>query len=248
MKQINSPNQNPIGDPACSGKLSKKWAESPPLSSENQRRKRTYPTPRARDFVNDNQVVSMIFGSLLGDGWGERRGKSTRLHLNVSTKNMEYLRAFHKFFYSRGLANDKKPLVNSTISKSSSVYYSSKVRTYSFSDWNWIHEAFYWGPSGKKRVPLFIESMLTERALATWYMDDGGLGGVGCKLSTDSFLREDVERLRIALLSRYGLNWTIQDHEENFVLYLPRAECPRFALLVRPFMVPSMHYKLEFRT
>lgn len=216
---------------------------TPPKTPKGENRERGGAMGRAH--AGDPDVIATIWGSLLGDGWGERRALSTRLHLHASTKNMGYISAFHNFFSSRGLASPKRPKINKCISKGSTVYYTVKVRTYSYKEWNWIWQAFY--GSGNKRVPLNCQEMLTPRALAIWYADDGGLSGVGCQLHTDSFSRECVERLQHALCSRWGLHWTIQRHKKNYTLYLPWGECEQFAALVRPHLCKSMHYKLRFR-
>lgn len=198
----------------------------------------------AKENAKKPRVHSMICGSVLGDGWGERRGKSTRWHLHVSTKNMEYLQAFQQFFHQQGLAPEKGKL-QIVIYKKSVPYYTVKMRSYSFSEWNWIHDAFY--KNGEKTVPANCENLLSEQALATWFMDDGGLSTVGCQLSTNAFPREGLERLQSALRSRYGLHWTIQRQRKQWVLQLGPQEYSCFANIVRPFLVHSMLYKLHFR-
>ena len=198
----------------------------------------------SEERAQDPLVISTIWGSLLGDGWGERRGNSTRLHLHYSTKNMEYVRWLQNFFAERQLCSRATLRISKQISKSSRVYYSVKLRTYSFSSWNSIYDAFYSG--GKKRVPPDCVKHITPQALAIWCMDDGGRGGAGFKLSTEGFTREDVGVLQSALKERYGLHWTIQRHKARWCLYLPRQECGQLKSLLEPLFVPTMRYKLNF--
>jgi len=46
-----------------------------------------------------------------------------------------------------------------------------RFNTYSFTNFNWIHEAFY--VNGVKVIPSLIEEILTAQGLAIWIMDDG---------------------------------------------------------------------------
>ena len=96
-----------------------------------------------------------------------------------------------------------------------------------------------------KRVPVTIESMLTPRALAIWFMDDGGARGSGCRIATHSFPRQDVELLREALSARYGFHCTLQRQGDKWALHFIKRELPLLSAIVKPSMVSSMYYKLN---
>ena len=54
-----------------------------------------------------------------------------------------------------------------------------------------------------------IAQLLTGRALAVWIMDDGGKGGVGSKISTESFTLQEVKCFQQALLTNFVLGCVI---------------------------------------
>ena len=59
-----------------------------------------------------------------------------------------------------------------------------------------LHKLFY--KEGKKIVPLNIGSLLTERSLAYWAMDDGDNHRSGYIFNTSGFTLEDVKVLQAA--------------------------------------------------
>ena len=88
-------------------------------------------------------VISILVGNLLGDGWAEKRDGKTRFHILISVKNFEYIYSVKKFFEERGYCSCIPLKVIRQTAKGGKVYYSTKVRTYSFSSFNWLYDCFY---------------------------------------------------------------------------------------------------------
>lgn len=191
--------------------------------------------------AHNEDVISVLVGSLLGDGYGEKRGKSSRFHIHMSSKNMEYVAWLHKFFSERGYCSPNKPATKKQIGRFNQVYYSVKFRTFSFCSLNYLYQLFY--PHGKKSVPANIESLLTEKALAVWIMDDGGRGGNGLKISTESFSYQDNLRLQEACRNRFHLQPTIQRHGDKFLLYFKKKDVFPLFQRVEKHVLPCMYYK-----
>jgi len=59
-------------------------------------------------------VLSVIFGSLLGDAHAEKRsmGIGTRISFFQEASHVEYLYSLHKFFSNFGYCNTKVPVVS----------------------------------------------------------------------------------------------------------------------------------------
>lgn len=208
--------------------------------------KREKPVALNKIGAHNEDVISTLVGNLLGDGWGESRSGSSRFHIHMSTKNMEYAAFLHKFFSDRQYCSTNPLKREKQIGKGGSVYYSLRFRTYSYRSLNWLQQLFY--PEGlSKRVPPNIVSLLTPRALAIWFMDDGAASGAGCRIAAHSFPREDVELLRDALQERYGFHCTIQRQGKCWTIYFIKGEKILFCELIKPFMVPSMYYKLNLK-
>ena len=191
---------------------------------------------------HNQEIIDILVGSLLGDSWGEKRSNSTRFHLHMQSRNVEYLEFLRNSFLKNGYCSDLKPKKSVQIGKDGKRYFSIKIRTFSFISFNEIYDMFYL--ENKKIVPKKIAKYLTPRALAVWIMDDGGKSGVGRKISTESFTLEEVTLLKNALLSNFGLEYRIQAHKQCHILYLPKAQLNRLAEIVQDFVVPSMRYKI----
>ena len=193
---------------------------------------------------HNEDVLATLTGSLLGDAWGEKRLGATRFHVHMSARNVEYVHYLFKFFAERGYCSPTKPKYTKQIGKRGKIYYSLKLRTFSFSSLNYLHNAFY--PNGTvKRVPENISEFLSPRALAVWIMDDGGISGDGVKISTEGFTLEDIEKLQCALFDMFNLRYTIQHHKHQYILYLSKAQLGVLSQIVKPYMIPCMYYKLN---
>lgn len=195
-------------------------------------------------------ILSMLVGSLLGDGWAEKRSNSTRFVLHYSAKNVEYIMWWHKYLSARGYCSNTKPRIYKQIGKKQKIYYSIKVRTWSFFSLNYIYDSFY--VEGTKIRPNleFLEVFCTPLAIAIWFMDDGSkhsCGGV--QFHTNCFTLDEVQTLQGFLYQKYGLNSTRtkkqgMDPNRGYILYIPKKDLPLFISIVKPYMHPSMYYKL----
>ncbi len=121
--------------------------------------------------AHKKEVIDIILASLLGNGWGEKRGNAVRFHLHYSSKNVKYLGILHKFLIRNGYCGSQRVRKMKQIGRFGRVFYSIKIRTYSFQSFQFLYSAFY--KEGKIKVmPKHISKLLTPRALAFWIMDD----------------------------------------------------------------------------
>jgi hypothetical protein len=67
---------------------------------------------------------------------------------------------------------------------------------------------------------------------------------------TNCFTKEEVERLKVVLEKKFNLCFLIykaaisKNGAQQYVLNLSRKQLPHFISLVKPFVIPSMYYKL----
>lgn len=201
-------------------------------------------TPALKRIGPHNEdVFSVLIGNILGDGWAEKRVNSTRFHIHMSSRNVEYLMWLHSFFSSRGYCSPSKPKLIKSIQKGNKVYFSYRFRTWSYVSFNWIHSSFY--INGSKQVPPFISDLLTPMALAIWIQDDGGKHNSGMILSTYNFNFKSIELLQGALLLNFDLHTKVWFKKEGPVLFFPKSQMPLLSSIVKPLMLPSMLYKLN---
>jgi len=195
-------------------------------------------------------IISIIMGSTLGDTHLEKRNKGigTRIIFEQSNKNVEYLMWFHNYLASRGYCSNQLPKLNIRIKKKGEVFYSYRKNSYTYSNFNWIHEMFYKSVDNKfiKIVPMNIEKYLTPLALAIWFMDDGSNLGKGARIATNCFTYEEVCFLCEVLKRKYNLTATPNKcgKKKGFIIYIHVSSMFLFSKLIKPYMLPSLYYKL----
>ena len=69
-------------------------------------------------------VISVIFGSLLGDAHGEKRASGTRICFFQEAKNISYLLYLHNFFSTKGYCNPEIPEITTRLG------FKGKIRQY----------------------------------------------------------------------------------------------------------------------
>lgn len=202
--------------------------------------------------VHNSDTISLIVGSVLGDTHLEKRkiGKGTRIIFEQSNKNVEYLMWFHSYLSSRGYCNEKKPKLHKRIKKDGIFFY-YRINSYTFSSFNWIHDMFYKasldaGNKFIKIMPKNIDEYLTPFAMAVWFMDDGSKLGKGVKIATNNFTYEEIIFICEVLYKKYNL--IVKPHitgkNKGYIIYIKSNSMPIFSKLVKPYMIPSMYYKL----
>ena len=188
-------------------------------------------------------VIATLIGSLLGYGHMERRSNSTRMHIQMSSRNVEYLNWLHLFFSETGYCSLKKPKLSKQIGKSNKIYFSCRFRTFSFSSLNYLHDSFYFNK--KKKVPKDIYNLLSPRAFAIWLMDNGGQSKAGIKIATHRFCLQDVTRLKTVISEKYKITCSVEKERSSYVIYIPKDQLSFLEEIVKPYMIPCMYYKLN---
>lgn len=95
----------------------------------------------------------------------ERYGNGSRFAFYQSKLHGEYLLWLHQVISSLGYAKPELPQLTSRVGpRGGEIRYYYRFRTFTFSSFNWIHEAFY--VDRKKVVPKIVENYLTPLTLA----------------------------------------------------------------------------------
>jgi len=208
------------------------------------------PNVRANNRVgpHNKEVLSVIFGSLLGDCYGNRKSREgIRFVFKQSIIHKEYLFWLYKFFYERGYCSNNEPRKFSTslkVRNETKVYHRYEFNTFTFRSFNWIYALFY--KKGVKYINPKIADYLSPLALAVWIMDDGCWTQYGVRISTNCFTFEEVKLLVKLIETKFSLNCTIQKIQTpgQYSLYIKADSIEHFKTLVLPYFPKSMHYKL----
>jgi ubiquinol-cytochrome c reductase cytochrome b subunit len=192
-------------------------------------------------------ILSIIYGTLLGDSHLEKRNNNVRISFQQENSNMEYLMWLWKTLSDAGYCSVNKPVLLRRIGVHNKIRYFYRINTWTFSSWNYLYGEWYWDNSGKKRVPKDIYNHLTPLALACWVMDDGAKVGAGFKFCTNGFMKEDVELLAHVLKSRYELETSVQSAGslDQWIIYIKVGSMPLLRDIVGNHIVPSMRYKIN---
>ena len=186
---------------------------------------------------------AIILGTLLGDGCLEQNGKWARLRLEHSASQKPYLEWKKK---------ELESLITGSVMKVHSYHKINKCfydsfRAYTFSDsvFDAYRNIFYFNK--KKIIPKNIISLLIDPlSLATWFMDDGYKRN-DCnafRLGTDSFTKDEQDILQSVLKSNFGIESNVHKKGKYWNLYIPERESKKFVALIKPYIIPSLTYKI----
>lgn len=97
-------------------------------------------------------ILSIIFGSLLGDAHAERRriGYGTRISFYQESSHLTYLIWLHQLVSSLGYCSPNLPKAETRLGKKGLVRKTVRFCTWTYSSLNWIHELWY------KRLPFHV--------------------------------------------------------------------------------------------
>jgi hypothetical protein len=115
-------------------------------------------------------ILSIIIGSLLGDGSMEKSLNGSRFVFYQAKVNGEYLIWLHQVISNLGYASKSIPKIYSRkgsvlTENPNEIRYYYRFRTFTFSSFDWIYDAFYPNKT-RKVIPQIIDTYLTPLALA----------------------------------------------------------------------------------
>lgn len=195
---------------------------------------------------HNKQILSILFGSLLGDCQAEYRDKGcgTRFCFYQESSHTAYLIWLHSILSELGYCNSKEPEIKPRLGRKGVVRKVIRFKTWTYSNLNWVYDLWYINKI--KIVPAIIGDYLTPLALAIWIMDDGCKVGNGLKLSTNSFSYSDCTLLVKVLFDNFNLKSSIQSagKPNQYIIYIFTESMPLLREIVLPYVHPSMKYKL----
>jgi ubiquinol-cytochrome c reductase cytochrome b subunit len=194
---------------------------------------------------HDYNVLSILIGSLLGDAYAEKHGNGTRFCFQQEHFHNAYLLWFHNYLSELGYCTSITPKITSRIGKQGKLRYISRFKTYTFSSFNWIHDSFY--KDGEKILPENISEYLSPLALAIWIQDDGGKLSSGLKIATNNFTFDEVNVLAKVLRDKYNLKVSVVKAGalNQYILYISKSSMKDLVEIIKPYLHPSMYYKLN---
>lgn len=188
-----------------------------------------------------------IVGLILGDLHVRKRRENgnTTLNFKQSSINQLYIEHLYSLFHPYCMTPPKNRVVRLGEKSFNSVSFD----TLAYPAFNYYTDLFYFNKI--KIVPSLIETLLTARGLAYWFMDDGGADRSGFMLYTNSFTLIEVELLVNSLKNKFDLNCSIHTRKHKikkpYMIYIKACSRDLFISLIKPYIIPHFAYKLIIR-
>ena len=198
-------------------------------------------TARKTQFITvSDRQMEILAGSLLGDAYISKRGA---IQIEQGENQKQYL--LWKYRELKSITSGK---ISRVFRKKKTGLMTSSYRFFSKQYFRPWRKVMY--RSGRKILPVSVLNLITPLSLAVWYMDDG------CKknnysiiISTDGFSIVSLKKLRLMLQERWFINTRIivktTAGKKYRRLTIGSYDLVRFFELIRPYIIPSMQYKIS---
>ncbi len=188
----------------------------------------------------EGSLVSLLVGSVLGDGRLDRLKNTTRFIENHAADQREYLE-WKAALWGSWVKSGVKPVV---WKRPEGDFPGFRFETVAHAELNPWHNVFY-GMGTKKRLDRAVVPLVDEFALAVWFMDDGSAGW----WPRITFSMDVVSQgIAMGIFDRFGLHprWEIHKGNTGDFIFEGEDQAHRFIALVTPHMPECMRRKLTF--
>lgn len=189
---------------------------------------------------------AILIGMTLGDAYLQKTGsKNARIRLEHSEKQKEYLlwksSQFPEFFQGK----PKRLVRFNPVYKKEYAYL--RWQSNASPEIGEFHRKFY--QDGKKIIPLELPKLLVDSlSLAVWFMDDGYFyhRDKMAYLYIPKFNQEEIKLLQETLRKNFSLEAKVKIKKRgNLVLVFNVVETRKLIFLIKPYIIPSMSYKIS---
>lgn len=202
-----------------------------------------------------NQIQKdILVGTLLGDASMQavKANEQSNVKFEQVDRQQDYINHLYEQFVDWvGTPPQIRNIQGGGAANRKSIWF----KTYKHSCFAFYKNIFYKvDTEGKqyKVVPYFIHRLLTPRALAYWYMDDGTAKRnnegkiISCVLNTQGFSYHDQKILAKALGSTFGFQVNIWKDRNSWKIAILAPSLTNFIETVKPFILPSFYYKIDW--
>lgn len=199
---------------------------------------------QSHDIPITKELEEVLVGTLLGDGYLNdiskskiKKRKDTAFLVFAHCKKQKKY-CYHKYNLLKPLFdNEPKERVQIRKGKEHIAYYAISKSSLSLKKYRNI---FYNNDTNEKIIPKNIGNYFTPLSLALLYMDDGTLGRNSPNIALCNFSEESLNNLKDLLYS-WNIKCTIDKYHN---LYISAESRETFFSLIKPYIIPSMRYKI----
>jgi len=193
----------------------------------------------------NKEEYDILIGAVLGDAHLRKLERDVRIEFTHCVKQKRYL--FWKYQKLKRWCRAEPHLVKFKDARSGKEYLQWRFQTLSNKIFTDLWKLFY--RNGAKIVPKnIVEILKSPLSLAVWFMDDGGRrnDSYGLFLNTLSFSKLEQKRLSECLKKNFGINSRIHWVADGYRLYIPSSEAKRFCIIIHPYIINELRYKLSY--
>ena len=188
---------------------------------------------------------NIIVGSILGDGCLETQsnGRTYRLKIEQSLLHKDYVDWLYAKLKNLVLTEPREKKKRIMEKK----YQNYGFQTISCGNLRFFAQQFYDKNSKNKKIPKNIGRLLNPLALTVWFMDDGQIKSKKHRallINSQCFSKNDLKLLQDALKNKFGIETTLKKEKTGYRIYLLSKTIHKFLAVIKPYIIPSMEYKL----
>lgn len=189
-----------------------------------------------------SDLISIIYGSLLGNGYGEKRNSNVKFYFYSENTHTEYLLYLHNIIANLGYCNKEIPKIKNKLCKKGKIKKIIKFNTWSLNQLNWIFDSWYINKN--KILPKNINKYLTPLSLAIWIMDSGKKCKIGLKIITRNYNYQEHLILINLLKNKFNISAKIILVGKNeYNILIEKRNINKLYEIVKGYIIPSMKYK-----
>lgn len=210
----------------------------------------------------DRATRGILVGMILGDGYVNVRNRFTQGKYYFQSSELRILHSLTQMDYCQHKAGLLRKLLNRN--HSVTVVANGPGSKYKAAQFSVSHPYFkqlkrWCYPGGVKTFTMRVLKMLTPEGIAFWYMDDGSARvninkeGLVSSVATDIATmcsESEAHTIKEYFQDEHGIKFNIRCRkksppEKAFYVQANTEASKDFAFLVRPWIIPSMTYKLR---
>jgi ribosomal protein S24E len=194
----------------------------------------------------NKEMKDLLIAMSIGDGYINRKGYLHILHTLAQKEYIEYKYELIRNLCKSGIKTYqvKEHRLNRTYYK---CYFTTRINSFLKA----LRKVLY--PDGNKVISRRILNRIDERGLAIWWMDDGcrspqyrngKVHSVNYILSTH-LTKEENQVIVDWFVDKWGIKPNIIRQRDKYVLIFHTRDGRKFSDIVRPYIIPSMQYKIN---
>lgn len=193
----------------------------------------------------NSKKKAILLGMILGDAYLQKTGaRNARIRLEHSEKQKDYLFWKGLQFPELFQGQPKRLVRFNPVYQKEYTYF--RWQTNTNPEIGKFRQIFY--QNGKKNIPEELPKLLNSSlSLAVWFMDDGYFYQRDkiAYIYIPKYSLEETKRLLKTLKDNFCLEAKVKIKKRgNLVLVFSVKETKKLISLIKPFIIPSMQYKL----